>query len=160
MTTQPCVERIAEKLGARGWRMATAESCTGGLIGHTLTGLAGSSAWYVGGAVAYANPVKRDLLGVPQDVLDRFGAVSRETVEAMARGAARVFKTQAAVAVSGVAGPTGGTPEKPVGTVWMAWLVDGRVSAKCYAFTGDRASIKEQSALAALEGLAEILDPR
>lgn len=160
MTTQPCVERIAKDLTERGWLLSTAESCTGGLIGHTLTCLAGSSSWYVGGAVAYANPIKRDLLGVPQEVLDRFGAVSRETVEAMVRGAAGVFKTQTAVAVSGVAGPTGGTPEKPVGTVWMAWLVDGHVSAKCYAFTGDRASIKEQSALAALEGLAERLARR
>lgn len=152
------VEELAEKLKARGWWLATAESCTGGLIGHTLTNVSGSSEWYVGGAVAYANRVKQGLLGVPAEDLERLGAVSREVVEAMAVGAARVFDAQAAIAVSGVAGPSGGTTEKPVGTVWMAWKAGPVLRAERFLFTGDRAEVKARSAHAALEGLVRLLD--
>ena len=152
------VAELGEKLKARGWWLATAESCTGGLIGHTLTGVSGSSEWYVGGVVAYANRVKRDVLGVAEGDLEGMGAVSREVVEAMVVGAARVFDVQAAVAVSGIAGPSGGTPEKPVGTVWVGWKAGPVLRSECFRFTGDREQVKAQSAQAALEGLVRLLD--
>lgn len=152
------VEELAEKLKTRGWWLATAESCTGGLIGHTLTSVPGSSAWYVGGVVAYANRVKQEVLGVAAADLEQFGAVSREVAEAMAIGAARVFGVQAAIAVSGVAGPSGGTPDKPVGTVWVCWKAGTVLRASRFQFSGDRASVKAQSALAALTGLARLIE--
>lgn len=151
------IRTIAARLGDKGWRLATAESCTGGLIGHALTNVPGSSDWYQGGVVAYANAVKRDVLGVPETVLESAGAVSRETVEAMARGVAGLLGVQAAVAVSGIAGPTGGTPDKPVGTVWLAWLVGGAVDCEVRRFSGTRRAVKEQTLRAALEGLAKRL---
>ena len=152
------VVELAKKLKARGWWLATAESCTGGLIGHTLTSLAGSSEWYVGGVVAYANRVKQELLGVPATDLEQHGAVSREVVEAMAVGAARVFGVEAAIAVSGVAGPGGGTPEKPVGTVWIGVKAGTVLRAERFRFAGGRAEVKAQSARAALAALARLLE--
>ncbi len=138
--------------------LACAESCTGGLISSTLTDLAGSSAWFLGGAVAYANSAKVAVLGVPEDVLTTHGAVSEAVVLAMASGARRVFGSDAALSVSGVAGPDGGTPEKPVGTVWMAWDVSGRLQARRRHFQGGRLAIKRQTVEAALEGLLEMLE--
>jgi len=147
------VTRLGTILAARGWLLATAESCTGGLIACKLTDVPGSSEWYVGGMVAYANSVKEELLGVPGAVLESYGAVSRETVLAMVQGAALRFNAQCALAVSGIAGPGGGSPEKPVGTVWIGWSVGGRHSAERFLFQGDRLSIKDQTARAALKGL-------
>ncbi len=152
------VLELAKKLTARGWWLATAESCTGGLIGHTLTSVAGSSEWYLGGVVAYANSVKQGVLGVDAGDLEQYGAVSRQVVEAMAVGAARVIGTETAIAVSGVAGPGGGTPEKPVGTVWVGWKAGPVVRAECFHFSGGRSEVKEQSVQAALEGLSLMLD--
>jgi nicotinamide-nucleotide amidase len=151
------VTELAEKLKERGLTLATAESCTGGLIAFELTNVSGSSDWFVGGVVAYANSVKESLLGVPGETLVAHGAVSRETVLAMASGAARALGADCALAVSGIAGPAGGTPEKPVGTVWIGWSVEGRASAERFLFTGDRLAVKRASALAAVRGLADRL---
>lgn len=148
------VGQLAAKLTARGWMLATAESCTGGLIACELTNVSGSSGWYVGGVVAYANSVKQALLDVPAETLMANGAVSREVVLAMALGAARRLGAQCALSVSGVAGPTGGTPEKPVGTVWIGWAVNGVAEAELHHFSGDRLAVKRQTALAAVRGMA------
>jgi nicotinamide-nucleotide amidase len=147
------VAALGDALRRRGWRMATAESCTGGLVASTLTDVAGSSDWFEGGVVAYDNRVKMRLLGVPEEVLVRDGAVSRACVEAMVRGVCGLMGVQAGVAVSGIAGPSGGTPGKPVGTVWVAWMADGRVWSSVFLFRGSRREIKGQSMLAALAGL-------
>lgn len=144
---------LAKELTSRGWWLATAESCTGGLVASELTNVSGSSDWYVGGVVAYANRIKQEMLGVDEDVLAYHGAVSRESVLAMVQGAADRLKTECAIAISGVAGPTGGTPEKPVGTVWIGWSVSGTATAEHFLFTGDRLDIKRQSALAAIKGM-------
>jgi len=146
-------QALSSRLLDRGFAAATAESCTGGLIASQLTELPGSSEWFVGGVVAYANSVKQSLLGVPEETLAAHGAVSRETVLAMASGAALRLGAQCAVAVSGIAGPTGGTPEKPLGTVWIAWFVDGALSAERFQFPGDRQGVRRATALAAIEGL-------
>lgn len=148
------VGQLAGTLTARGWMLATAESCTGGLIACELTNVSGSSGWYVGGVVAYANSVKQALLDVPAETLATQGAVSREVVLAMALGAARRLGAQCGLSVSGVAGPTGGSPEKPVGTVWIGWAVNGVAGAKLHHFSGDRLAVKRQSAMAAVRGMA------
>jgi len=148
------VEALAENLRAKGWWLATAESCTGGLIASELTNVPGSSAWYMGGVIAYSNKVKQQMLDVPSDVLAASGAVSRETVLAMARGAARRFGAECALAVSGIAGPDGGTPDKPVGTVWIGWCVNGQATAEVFQFGGGRLDVKRQSVLEAVMGMA------
>jgi len=151
------VARIAGLLEARGAWLATAESCTGGLIASTLTDRSGSSAWFKGAVVSYTNGVKADVLAVPVDVLQTHGAVSEATVRAMVEGVRRLLQAEVAVAVSGIAGPLGGTAEKPVGTVWIAWSVDGRVDARRHRFDGDRLAVKRQTVEAALNGLADRL---
>lgn len=140
--------------------LATAESCTGGGIGARLTAHAGASEVYRGGVVAYANQAKRDLLGVPEALLREHGAVSRQVAERMAEGAARRLGAEAAVAVTGIAGPGGGSPEKPVGTVWVAARVPGRIEAEHHAFAGDRAAVRTRAEQAALFLLLRILDGR
>ncbi len=147
------IEDLGRALRDAGMRLATAESCTGGLVACSLTNVAGSSEWFEGGVVAYDNRVKMKLLGVPKEILIRHGAVSAECVEAMARGVAALMEASAGLAISGVAGPGGGSVEKPVGTVWIAWAVAGRVWSQKFLFSGDRLSIKAQSMVAALEGL-------
>lgn len=132
---------IGEQLRRLGWRMGTAESCTGGRIASMLTSVAGSSDYFSGAVVAYGNEVKRAVLGVSPDDLQRLGAVSGPVVEQMARGAVRVLGVDCAVATSGIAGPGGGTPDKPVGTVWMAAAVKDRVVSKCFRF----GTIREQN---------------
>lgn len=156
---QTVVPRLAALLSEGGLTLATAESCTGGLIGHVLTNLPGSSHWYLGGVTAYANSVKTGLLGVPGTVLASAGAVSRETVLAMADGARTATGASCAVAVSGIAGPDGGTPDKPVGTVWMAFAVPGETDAQTFVFTGSRDEIKAKTAAAALGNLVARLAP-
>jgi nicotinamide-nucleotide amidase len=145
---------VAHRLTQSGLVMATAESCTGGGIGAVLTNLAGSSQWFVGGIISYNNSAKINLLGVPTAVLDTSGAVSETVVEAMAMGGCRALKADVCVAVSGVAGPDGGTPEKPVGSVWIAWAQsNGAVSSKLFQFVGNRQSVREQTIVVALEGM-------
>jgi nicotinamide-nucleotide amidase len=156
--TLDLVARIGDLLRGRSWSLATAESCTAGLIAAALTDVAGSSDWFRGGVVAYANAVKSGLLGVPESVLAAHGAVSEPVVRVMAAGVRRVLGANVALAVSGVAGPGGGTPDKPVGTVWMAWDVAGAASAARFRFPGDRAAVRAATVRACLEELARLLD--
>ena len=152
-------QQLAEQLINNGLTMATAESCTGGGIGARLTDLAGSSAWFNGGVISYTNEAKQNLLGVSEINLIEYGAVSEQVVLEMAAGACRQLQADLAVAVSGVAGPAGGSVEKPVGTVWIAWSWvnknDSQVSAaaRCYHFDGDRGKVREATIEAALSGL-------
>lgn len=139
--------RLAAAATGPGLRIATAESCTGGLVAKTITDLPGSSAWYLGGVVAYADEVKVQHLGVDPDALRSHGAVSRLVAMQMARGALRRFSADLAVAVTGIAGPGGGTPAKPVGTVWLAVaLADGTATARRFCFAGGRANVRGRSA--------------
>ena len=150
--------RAADLLIQRGETLATAESCTGGWIAKLLTDIAGSSAWFEGGAVTYSNSLKQKLLGVESATLDRHGAVSRETAIEMVAGALNRFDTTIAVAVTGIAGPTGGTRDKPVGTVWIGWQRRGSDSlVEGFRFDGDREAVRRQAAAAALRGIVKIL---
>lgn len=153
MSRTALVEAIAAQLLARGEWLATAESCTGGLIAKRCTDLAGSSGWFERGLVTYSNLAKQQLLGVPSAVLEQFGAVSEATVLAMAGGLLVKAPVQHSIAVSGIAGPGGGSADKPVGTVWIAWGGGGDTQARRYQFDGDREAVREQAAQAALEGL-------
>lgn len=148
------VEALGESLRSQRYRMATAESCTGGLVACTLTDVAGSSEWFEGGVVAYDNRVKMRLLAVPEEILVRHGAVSRACVESMVRGVCTLMDVPVGLAISGIAGPGGGTPDKPVGTVWVAWQNVGRVWSRDFRFDGTRREIKMQSMLAAIAELA------
>ncbi|MGN5593207.1 CinA family protein [Stutzerimonas nitrititolerans] len=156
------IEALAADLGRAlqlaGAHVTTAESCTGGGIAEAITRIAGSSAWFEAGFVTYSNEQKTRQLGVPAPLFEQVGAVSREVVEAMARGAQRGSGARFAVAVSGVAGPGGGSPEKPVGTVWLAWAVAERMFARRLQFTGDRQAVREQSVEAALVGLISLVN--
>lgn len=144
---------LLDELVARRLTLAVAESCTGGLVGGRITAVPGSSAAFLGGVIAYANAVKTGTLGVPGELLERHGAVSGEVAEAMARGAATAFGTGTAVAVTGIAGPDGGSPDKPVGTVWFGFAVAGAVDAQRVGFPGGRAEIRGRAAQFALHGL-------
>lgn len=147
------VARLGESLLLQGGRMATAESCTGGLLASTMTDVSGSSRWFEGGVVAYDNRVKMRLLGVPEAVLVRHGAVSQACVESMVNGVCALMDVPVGLAVSGIAGPDGGTAEKPVGLVWMAWRVYRRVWSREFRFQGSRREIKMQSVREAVFGL-------
>jgi nicotinamide-nucleotide amidase len=149
--------KVGEILRQRGQRLAVAESCTGGLISHLVTNVAGSSAYFVGGVTAYANEVKVHLLGVHQETLEKFGAVSSETVIEMARGVRNTLSADVGISVSGIAGPDGGTPEKPVGTVWIGLSTPREEYARHFQWIGNRLDVKEQSARAALMLLLEYL---
>lgn len=149
------ITELGGHLRRRGWWLACAESCTGGGIAAALTDIAGSSAWFDRGFVTYSNEAKQDMLGVSGTTLAHFGAVSRETVLEMASGALAHSRAQLSVAVSGIAGPGGGTPDKPVGTVWLAWATQDLVSAHCARFTGGRARVRAAAVDAALLGLLE-----
>lgn len=139
--------------------MATAESCSGGWIAKCCTDLAGSSAWFECGFVTYSNRAKMEMLGVAQEVLDADGAVSDAVAGHMAEGARRAAHVDVAVAVTGVAGPDGGSKAKPVGTVWFAWSVDGiGVETERCRFEGDRNSVREQTVVHAIQGLVNRLE--
>ena len=144
---------LAEGLQARGWMMASAESCTGGLIAGACTDVSGSSNWFERGFVTYSNAAKTELLGVPAALIDTHGAVSEPVARAMAEGAVRHAPVQCSLAVTGVAGPTGGTPDKPVGLVWFGWCVGGVASTESRRFPGDRAAVRAQAVTHALAGL-------
>jgi nicotinamide-nucleotide amidase len=147
------VEQLATALKARGWMMATAESCTGGLIAGACTGLSGSSDWFERGFVTYSNAAKTEMLDVPVALIDQHGAVSEPVARAMAGGAQTRSRARCAVAVTGVAGPTGGSKDKPVGTVWLAWATPSGLEAECCHFDGDRAAVREATVAHALKGL-------
>lgn len=141
-------------LAARGWRLATAESCTGGLVAAAVTAVPGASAWFVGGVVVYADAAKRALLGVPAATLRAHGAVSGPTAAAMAAGARRRLAADVAVAVTGVAGPDGGTADKPVGLVWFALAVGDDVMTWSTQTAGDRAAVRAAAVATALRAVA------
>ena len=151
------ISQLASELGlllkALNAQVTTAESCTGGGIAEAITRIAGSSAWFEAGFVTYSNQQKTRQLEVPEPLFTQVGAVSREVVEAMVRGAQRQSGARFAVAVSGVAGPGGGSPEKPVGTVWLAWGAGDEVSSERRHFPGNRDEVRQQTVIAALEGL-------
>ncbi|MBR4423794.1 MAG: CinA family protein [Mailhella sp.] len=151
------VSALGRELLRRSLRCATAESCTGGLIGAMLTAVPGSSAWYAGGVVSYANDVKERLLGVQRSDLETCGAVSGPVVRQMALGACAAAGADAAMAVSGVAGPGGATEEKPVGTVWIGWALRGDVHARVFRFPGSRGDVRSQAARCAIGGLLDFL---
>ncbi|AGU47694.1 putative competence/damage-inducible protein CinA [Variovorax paradoxus B4] len=157
--TPALVAATAELLLKKGWMLATAESCTGGLIAGACTELAGSSAWFERGFVSYSNAAKTELLGVDAALIEAHGAVSEPVARAMAEGAIARSAARAAVAVTGVAGPTGGSPEKPVGTVWFGWSVDGRVRTERRRFDGDRAAVRAATVHYALQTLVGLLGP-
>ncbi|MCY3687644.1 MAG: CinA family protein [Gammaproteobacteria bacterium] len=152
--------RVGERLLARKLLLAAAESCTGGWVAEAITAVAGSSAWFDCGFVTYSNEAKQRLLDVPANLLEFGGpgAVSEETVLAMTEGAIANSRARVAVAVSGVAGPDGGSADKPVGTVWIAWQWEKRRLARKFHFGGDRTAVREAAVLASLEGLLALLD--
>jgi PncC family amidohydrolase len=155
------VQHIAAALLARSRTLATAESCTGGLVGAALTDLAGSSAWYLGGIVAYSNSLKTRLLGVPPELLAAHGAVSAETARAMAEGAQAKTGADLAISITGIAGPGGGTQDKPVGLVYMAVADLGNIAVFEHRFSGSRAGIRAKAVDAALRHvLAAATAPR
>ena len=156
------METLAKNIGVRlksaGEQLVTAESCTGGWVAQVVTAVAGSSAWFERGFVTYSNSAKQELLGVREETLARHGAVSEETAREMALGALARSKAGVAVAVTGVAGPSGGSPEKPVGTVCFAWADRRGVRSETRHFSGDRESVRRQSVVHALEGVLRTLD--
>lgn len=165
MSTAPSADtlalcgRLAEVLKARGELLATAESCTGGLIAGACTDLSGSSDWFERGFVTYSNAAKVDLLGVDPALIEAHGAVSEVVARAMAFGAVRHSQAQVGVAVTGVAGPTGGSAAKPVGTVWFGFSIGGALASETRRFEGDRAAIRHATVVHALTRLLELLGP-
>jgi nicotinamide-nucleotide amidase len=157
LSTHQKVIQLAHLLKARGWFMATAESCTGGLIAGACTDLAGSSDWFDRGFVTYSNAAKTELLGVPSDMIERNGAVSEPVARTMAIGARDRARVQVSVAVTGIAGPGGATEDKPVGTVWFGWCCGENVWTICQRFDGDRAAVRAQTVAYALSRLCDAL---
>ena len=155
LSFEPAVQTLAERLRARGWRIAAAESCTGGLIAAACTAVAGSSDWFERGFVTYSNEAKTELLGVPPALIAAHGAVSEEVARAMVNGALAHAPVQLAVAVTGIAGPGGAVPGKPVGTVWLAWGTAAAVQAERLQLDGDRAAVRSGTVHAALQRLNE-----
>ncbi|MCZ8294778.1 MAG: CinA family protein [Hylemonella sp.] len=155
--TAPLVEHLATQLLQRQWMLATAESCTGGLIAAACTELSGSSNWFERGFVSYSNTAKNELLGVEAAQIERHGAVSEEVARAMAAGALAHSRAQVAVAVTGVAGPTGGTPDKPVGLVWFGYALPGQRLTEKMNFPGDRAAVRAATVHHALSRLLELM---
>jgi nicotinamide-nucleotide amidase len=159
---QGLAQTLGEKLVRRKWRVTAAESCTGGGIAAAITSIAGSSSWFDGSVVSYADRIKREFLGVDAEDLKRFGAVSESVVRQMAIGVLNRLDANLAVAVSGVAGPDGGSEDKPVGTVWIAWAHgEGQepvqVDARCLHFSGERTDIQAQAVAEALRGMLSVL---
>ena len=153
-------EQVAVALRAHGEMLATAESCTGGWIAKACTDLAGSSEWFESAAVTYSNRAKQALLGVTSATLEKYGAVSRECALEMVAGVLARFEANVAVAVTGIAGPGGGTQEKPIGTVWVAWQRRGHEArVEAFHFGGDRDGVRRQAVAVALKGVRKILTP-
>ena len=149
------VAQLSETLPRKGWLLATAESCTGGLIAGACTERPGSSTWLDRGFVSYSNQAKTAMLGVPADMVMEYGAVSEPVARAMAQGACAHSLAHVSLAVTGVAGPDGGTAAKPVGTVWFGWQVAGQTFSECMHFEGDRAAIRQATVVHALKRLLE-----
>ena len=151
------VEQLAGQLLEKKRRVCTAESCTGGLIAKSFTDLAGSSAWFERGFVTYSNEAKTEMLGVDESVINLYGAVSEAVASAMARGALQHSAADYAIAVTGVAGPDGGSVEKPVGTVWLGLASKNQAVAEKFQLKGDRHSVREQTLLIAVRRLIELM---
>ena len=149
---------LGEQLRAKQQLLVTAESCTGGWVAQAVTAIAGSSEWFERGFVVYSNAAKEQMLGVSPDTLRRHGAVSEETARELARGALERSQGTIALSITGVAGPGGGTAEKPVGLVWFAWATKREVRSEISRFSGDREAVRRQSVVRALEGVLEVLD--
>ncbi len=158
MAAESLEERVGVRLRDRGWKLATAESCTGGLLGHRLTQVPGSSDYYLGGVIAYADAVKVALLGVRPEVLAREGAVSEPVARQMAEGVRERLGAEIGVGITGIAGPSGGSPEKPVGLVFIAVAGPGGVVVERHRWPYDRSGNKEASAQRALEMVLELLE--
>lgn len=154
-TFNTLIKDISLILIEKNWRLATAESCTGGLVSGYLTDLSGSSAWFERGFVTYSNLAKQEMLSVPKSLLDQYGAVSQQVAAAMATGALQHSTAQVSVSITGIAGPDGGSIDKPVGTVWFGWMVQGMDSAKTVRkqFTGSRQDIRLAACQEALSGI-------
>jgi len=159
MDLQQRVRQLGEVLVRQGLMLATAESCTGGWVAQELTAVAGSSAWFERGFVTYSNEAKQEMLAVSAVTLAQFGAVSEEVVSEMALGAIQHSRAQLSVAISGVAGPGGGSAEKPVGTVCFGWARQaGEVISRKECFEGDREAVRRQAVVMAIQGLRELID--
>lgn len=157
-TAQLCAQ-LADTLLGKKLKLSTAESCTGGMIAAVCTDLSGSSNWFERGFVSYSNEAKIELLGVDAALITRHGAVSEQVVRAMVQGAITRSHAQVAVAVTGVAGPTGGSKNKPVGSVWFGWSVNGQVLSELKHFDGDRAAVRTATVRHALAQLLALLSP-
>jgi len=158
MELQTLAEKLGEGLTRRGMQLAVAESCTGGGLAHAVTGVAGSSRWFDRGYVTYSNIAKIEMLGVQPATLTQYGAVSEATVREMAEGALARSRAQVTVAITGIAGPGGGSREKPVGSVWLAWSRRGRSTrARLAHFPGDRDAVRRQAVEMALRGVLDLL---
>lgn len=163
-STAALAAQLAEHLLQKGWMLATAESCTGGMIAAACTDLAGSSDWFERGFVTYSNAAKHEMLGVPEALIAAHGAVSEPVARAMAQGAVRHSRARCSVAVTGVAGPGGGSAAKPVGTVWFGWHLERQAQdggpqthTECLRFDGERAQVRQATVAHALRGLLEQL---
>jgi nicotinamide-nucleotide amidase len=148
---------LGNKLAAKGWQISCAESCTGGGVGYAITSISGSSAWFKKGFITYSNDAKQDMLGVNEHTLKQYGAVSAATVEEMAVGAAKYANAEVAIAISGIAGPDGGTPDKPVGTVWFGFFIDGQHISQKLLIDGDRQTIRIKAVEFALSNALKLL---
>lgn len=160
MELDPILRDVVRELKKQGLMLATAESCTGGWVAQMVTSVAGSSEWFERGFVAYTNLAKREMLGVSTTILSRYGAVSEQAARAMAEGALTHSHAQIALAITGIAGPSGGTPEKPVGTVCFAWAGKKRdTQTRKHVFSGDREAVRRRAVVTALQGLLNFLNP-
>jgi len=144
-------ERILELCRTRGWKLAVAESCTGGLMAGRLTSVPGSSSYFAGGIIAYSNDLKVNLLNVPPLLLESEGAVSSDVAQAMSRGVVAAASADCGISVTGVAGPGGGTPDKPVGTVWVGVALPSDTFSRCFHFHGSRSEVRDQAVQAAMD---------
>ncbi|BAV34041.1 competence damage-inducible protein A [Sulfuricaulis limicola] len=158
MEIETLARAVSHELKRQGLMLVTAESCTGGWVAQMITSVSGSSEWFERGFVAYTNLAKREMLGVKTTILSRYGAVSEQTARAMAEGALTHSHAQVALAITGIAGPSGGTPEKPVGTVCFAWAGKKRdTNSIKQVFSGDRESVRRQAVAAALQGVLDFI---
>ena len=151
-------KQVGKALKARGMTLATAESCTGGGVAHAVTKVSGSSNWFDRGFVTYSNISKEEMLGVSPETMVTHGAVSEQTAREMAAGALQYSRAQVSLSVSGIAGPTGGTPYKPVGTVWFAWAMGRTVKTACHLISGDRDAIRVKAVRISLQGVLDLLN--
>ncbi|NOQ82197.1 MAG: nicotinamide-nucleotide amidohydrolase family protein [Methylophaga sp.] len=150
---QQITQQLADKLQAMGWQLSAAESCTGGWLGKCCTDLTGSSAWFDRGFITYSNQSKQDLLNVKPLTLEHFGAVSEQTAIEMAQGALAHSNADISVSITGIAGPDGGSSNKPVGTVWIAWTTKFSAKAELFNFHGNREAVRRQAVYTALNGI-------